>query len=75
MRKILISVPGQLAVPMKIAMLARQRSKVITELIEKEIEKREKSLYKCAVAVENDKALRNEMKDWDNALQDGLNVR
>ena len=75
MRKILISVPGQLAVRMKIAIPARQRSKVITELIEKEIEKREKSLYKCAVAVENDKALRNEMKDWDNALQDGLNVR
>ena len=50
----------------------KHRSKVIVQLIEKEIEKREKALYECAMAVEQDKALNQEMKDWDETLQDGL---
>ncbi len=72
MRKILISMPGTLATRMKAAIPARQRSKVIAALIEDEIEKREKRLYECAVAVEKDKILGKEMKEWDNTLQDGL---
>lgn len=50
----------------------RQRSKVVTRLLEQEIERRKKDLYKAARAVENDKALRQEMQDWDATLQDGL---
>lgn len=73
MEKILISMPDELAARMRAAIPARQRSKMFTQLIEKEIEKREKALYECAVAVEKDSALRNEMKDWDITLQDGLN--
>ncbi|CAN5225983.1 hypothetical protein BH10PSE19_BH10PSE19_06110 [soil metagenome] len=72
MQKILISIPDQLASRMKVAIPTRQRSKTITRLIETEVEKREKSLYECAVAVENDAALHREMKDWDITLQDGL---
>ena len=72
MRKILISMPGQLAIRLKVAIPARQRSKVIARLIEKEIEKREKSLYECALAVENDKNLKKDMEDWDATLEDGL---
>ena len=72
MRKILISMPGQLATRLKVAIPARQRSKVIALLIEKEIERREKSLYECALAVENDIALEKDMKDWDATLEDGL---
>lgn len=73
MEKILISMPDQLAARMRWAIPARQRSKTITLLIEKEIEKREKALYECAAAVEKDSALHHEMKDWDVTLQDGLN--
>ncbi|MCF6768518.1 hypothetical protein L3V86_09110 [Thiotrichales bacterium 19S11-10] len=73
MEKILISMPEQLAARMRAIIPARQRSRMFTRLIEKEIEKREKELYKCAASVEKDKALRNEMKDWDVTLQDGLN--
>ena len=73
MEKILISMPDQLAARLKTTIPARQRSKTITQLIEKEVERREKALYECAVAVEKDSALNDEMKDWDNTLQDGLN--
>lgn len=72
MEKVLISMPDQLAARFKSIIPARQRSKTIAQLIEKEIERREKALYECAVAVENNAALHDEMKDWDAALQDGL---
>lgn len=72
MNKVLISMPSQLATRMRAVIPARQRSKVITNLIEKEIKKREQSLYECAVAVEKDSTLHNEMKDWDVTLQDGI---
>ena len=72
MSKILISMPDKLALRMRSAFPEKQRSKIIVQLIEKEVEKREKALYECAVAVEQDHALNQEMKDWDETLQDGL---
>jgi hypothetical protein len=72
MNKILISVPDQLASRMRATIPQRQRSKVIAHLIEQEIEKRESMLYDCAMAVEGDQALHDEMKEWDVTLNDGL---
>jgi len=72
MEKVLISLPDQLASRLRAAIPARQRSKVITSLIEAEIKKREKTLYECALAVENDAALNKEMAEWDVTLNDGL---
>lgn len=72
MEKILVSVPDQLAARMRAAIPARQRSKIITHLIEEEISRRERLLYECALAVEKDAALRKELKEWDTTLQDGL---
>jgi len=72
MSKVLISVPDKIAARMRAAIPQRQRSKVIVRLIEVEIEKREKALYECAVAVEKDELLNSEMDDWDCTLQDGL---
>jgi len=72
MNKILISVPDQLALRFKAVIPQRQRSKVISSLIEQEVQKREKQLYDCALAVEKDQALHNEMKEWNIILQDGL---
>lgn len=72
MQKILISMPDQLALRMKAIIPARQRSKTFTRLIEQEIKKREKSLYECALAVEKEAALQQEMKEWDATLEDGL---
>lgn len=73
MEKVLVSLPDQLAMRLRAIIPARQRSKIITRLIEKEIEKRENALYECALAVEKDKDLRQEMSEWDVTLNDGIN--
>jgi hypothetical protein len=73
MHKVLISIPDQLAVRMRIFVPARQRSKIIANLIEKEVTKRERELYNIALAVEKDEALSKEMQEWDITLDDGLN--
>ncbi len=72
MNKVLISIPDKIASRMRAAIPQRQRSKIIVQLIEKEIERREKALYECAIAVEQDNALNEETKDWDVTLHDGL---
>lgn len=72
MQKLLISIPDQLVLRMRAVIPNRQRSKEISSLIEKEVEKREKSLFNCALAVEKDQNLKNEMSDWNITLQDGL---
>ena len=72
MNKVLISIPDQIASRMRAAIPQRQRSKVIARLIEKEVERREKALYQCALAVENDHDLKEEMNDWNVTIQDGL---
>lgn len=72
MTKVLISIPDKIASRMRAAIPQKQRSKVIVQLIEKEIEKREKALYDCATSVQKDNDLNNEMKEWDVTLNDGL---
>lgn len=72
MNKVLISMPDHIAQRMRSAIPSRQRSKVIVKLIEKEIERREQALYECALAVEKDIALSQEMNEWDATVGDGL---
>ncbi|MDF1828348.1 MAG: hypothetical protein P1U39_08735 [Legionellaceae bacterium] len=73
MSKILISVPDDIAVRMRAAIPQRQRSKVMVRLLETEIKKREKALYDCALAVEQDELLNDEMDEWAVTSQDGFN--
>lgn len=72
MRKILISVPDQLAARLRAAVPPRKRSSTIARLIEREVSQREQQLYNAAVAVEKDDALHHEMEDWNITLNDGL---
>lgn len=72
MEKVLISLPDQLASRMRATFPSRKRSKIITHLIEIEIERRERALYECALAVEKDEGLRKEMAEWEVTLGDGL---
>jgi len=51
---------------------SRQRSRVIAEILESEINRREQALYQCAREVEADDALNNEMADWGVAVDDGI---
>jgi len=72
MQKILVSLPDDLAVRMRAVIPNRQRSKVISEVLEREIRKREKQLYQCAKSIERDDALNNEMSDWNITVGDGI---
>ena len=72
MDKILVSMPNQLAARLRAVVPARQRSKMIVSLIEKELLKKEHSLYECALAVEKDAALHREMVEWDGVVGDGI---
>ena len=71
--KVMFSFQDQLVARMKIAIPARERSKVVAMLLEKEISAREKSLYQCAKELEEHAGLKKEMAIWDDAFsQDGL---
>ena len=72
MNKILISIPNELASKFRVAIPARQRSQFVANLITKEIEQLEEQLYSCALGVENDKSLNDEMSVWDITVTDGL---
>ena len=50
----------------------RQRSKVVGDLLEEEVRRRERELYECALAVEQDDQLQAEMADWDVTVGDGI---
>jgi len=50
----------------------RKRSKVVAELLEAEVRRREQELYECALAVEKDEQLQADMADWDVTVGDGI---
>ena len=72
MQKVLVSLPDDLAGRMRAVIPNRQRSRVISEILEKEVQKREKQLYRCAKSIETDDALNNEMSDWNITVGDGI---
>ena len=70
--KVLVSIPESLYSRMMATIPPRQRSKVISKLLQAEVEKREHELYQAALAVEQDEELTAEMRDWDVTLGDGI---
>ncbi|MCK4764479.1 MAG: hypothetical protein KAW12_19930 [Candidatus Aminicenantes bacterium] len=72
MQKIVICVPNDLFIRLKGLIPPGKRSKVFSELIEKEIERREEALYRCACEVEKDENLNKEMEDWNVTVGDGI---
>jgi metal-responsive CopG/Arc/MetJ family transcriptional regulator len=72
MHKVLISLPDDLVDRMKAIIPSRQRSKIIAKVLEFEIKKREKELYKCAKEVEADEELSKEMAEWETTTGDHL---
>lgn len=72
MHKILISVPDNLACRLRAIIPHRMRSKIITHLIAEEIKRREDNLYACALEVEKNDLLNEEMKTWDITVSDGI---
>jgi len=72
MQKVLISVPDDLLARMRAVIPNRQRSRIIAEVLENEVERRERELYECARDVEADKALNTQMSEWDLTVGDGI---
>lgn len=70
--KVLVSLSDDLYARMQAVIPPRQRSKVVAELLEEEVKRRERELYECALAVEKDEQLRAEMADWDVTVGDGI---
>ena len=69
----MFSFPDQLVSRMKVAIPARERSKVLAALLEKEILAREQKLYRSAKELEESAELKEEMAIWDKEFgQDGL---
>jgi hypothetical protein len=69
--KVLVSLSDELYDRMQAVIPPRQRSKVVAELLEAEVSRRERELYECALAVEQDERLHAEMADWDLTVGDG----
>ena len=57
---------------MKAVIPPRQRSKVVADLLEKEVRRREQKLYESALAVEQDEQLQAEMAEWEVTVGDGI---
>ena len=72
MYKVLLSIPDSLIDRMKAVIPSRQRSKILSKLLEDEVKRREAALYQYARGGENDKALAAEMKEWDATIEDGI---
>jgi hypothetical protein len=70
--KVLVSLSDELFARMQAVIPPRQRSKVVAELLEEEVRRRERQLYECALAVERDERLHKEMADWDVTVGDGI---
>lgn len=74
MQKVLVSIPDELAARMRAAIPPRQRSKVLSKMLEEEIIRRESELYQCALKVEADQSLNEEMADWNTTMGDGIDA-
>lgn len=74
MQKVLVSVPDDLMNRMKAVIPVRQRSKILSQLLENEVKLRESPLYQSASKVEKDQSLNAEMEDWNITVGDGIDV-
>jgi len=72
MEKILVSLPNDLIKRMRTVIPARKRSQIVMDLLEQEVSRREEVLFQCALAVEKDEALNNDMVAWDVTAGDGI---
>jgi len=74
MQKVLVSVPDDLVYRMKAVIPVRQRSKILSQLLENEVKLRESILYQSACKVENDPGLNAEMEEWNITVGDGIDA-
>jgi metal-responsive CopG/Arc/MetJ family transcriptional regulator len=69
--RITLSLPDSVARRFQAAVPPRQRSRLVTRLIEEELSKRDDSLAAACRAANRDKALQREIDEWQ-AFDDGI---
>jgi len=67
-----IHLPEELAGRFRAVVPAKRRSAFIADLLRQALPEEDDSLYRIALAVEQDAALDDEMADWDATVGDGL---
>lgn len=72
MTTMIFTLPDSLAEQVRAKIAAGERSALVSQLLERELERRDRMLYECAMEVEKDEALRTEMTDWAITSADGL---
>ncbi|WP_198145984.1 hypothetical protein [Desulfonatronovibrio magnus] len=69
--RITLSIPDEVAHRFQAAVPARQRSRLVTRLLEQELKDRDSSLAAACRAANRDKALEQEIDEWQ-AFEDGI---
>jgi metal-responsive CopG/Arc/MetJ family transcriptional regulator len=69
--RVTLSIPDALARKFQSAVPQRQRSRLVTSLLEGELRRREGDLAQACVAANGDKALEKEIDDWQ-AFEDNI---
>jgi metal-responsive CopG/Arc/MetJ family transcriptional regulator len=73
MHKVMFSLPDNLVSRMRSVIRDGERSRIVADLLEREIQHREKGLYERALLLEQNAELRAESKEWDQEfINDGL---
>lgn len=73
MQKVMFSLPDTLVSRMRAVIPDGERSRLLSELLEKVVKDREQKLYESALLLESDAGLRKEMQQWDESfINDGL---
>ena len=69
--RITLSIPDEVAHRFQASVPARQRSRLVTRLLERELSERDNSLAAACRAANRDKALEQEIDEWQ-AFEDGI---
>ena len=69
--RITLSIPDEVAHRFQASVPARQRSRLVTRLLEQELKERDNSLAAACRAANRDKALEKEIEEWQ-AFEDGI---
>ena len=69
--RITLSIPDEVAHRFQASVPARQRSRLVTRLLEQELSERDNSLAAACRAANRDKVLEQEIDEWQ-AFEDGI---
>ena len=72
MTDVVFSLPADILVALDRSVPTERRSQFVAEALRKALEQEDCDLYECALAVEQDEALNDELRDWSVTLHDGI---